>query len=159
MSGKLLLGREPVAQRHAYMQFSHELEREQATVASFKNNTWKQAYDSAWPDEFEDRNYRDAERGNAEMFPIAVLGPAGSGKSYTIQTVMRDAMEHGARVVMACPTRILVATCREKMPDLDVDSIHSTFQIFKPEQQTLDVMTTFDLIVIEEVGPAVDGSL
>ena len=83
------------------------------------------------------------------MFPIAVLGPAGSGK---IHTFMRDAMEHGARVVMACPTRILVATCREKMPDLDVDSIHSTFQIFKPEQQSLDVVTTFDLSVIEEVG-------
>ena len=61
-------------------------------------------------------------------------------------------MEHGVRVVMACPTRILAATYREKMPDLDVDSIHSAFQIFKPEQQTLDVMITFDLIVIEEVG-------
>ena len=141
------------------MQFSRGLERQQAAVAGFIYDMWKHADDSAWPDEFEDRNYRDAERGNVEMFPIAVLGPAGSGKSYTIQIVMRDVMEHDARVVMACPRRILVATCREKMPDLDVDSIHSTFQIFKPERQTLDVMTTFDLIVIEEVGPAVDGSL
>ena len=81
-----------------------------------------------------------------------MLRPAGSGKSYTIQTVMTDAMEHDTRVIMTCPTLILLATYREKMPDLDVESIHSAFQIFKPEQRTLDVMTTYDLIVIEEVG-------
>jgi hypothetical protein len=81
-----------------------------------------------------------------------VLGPAGSGKSFLMQKVMADAMSKNARVILVCPTRILVASYRTKMPDLDVDSIHSAFQVFRPEQQTLDAMTGFDLVVVEEVG-------
>ena len=69
-----------------------------------------------------------------------------------MKVVMADALAHNARVVLACPTRMLVADYRQKMPDLDVDSIHSVFQIFRPESVTLDSMTHFDLIVIEEVG-------
>jgi hypothetical protein len=84
--------------------------------------------------------------------PYAVLGPAGSGKSTAIQVAMKICMEKDARVVLACPTRMLVATYRDKMPDLDVDSVHAVFGIFKPEQDTLDAMAFFDLVVIEEVG-------
>eukprot|EP00969_Alexandrium_andersonii_P303927 13434568-Alexandrium_andersonii.AAC.1 len=61
-------------------------------------------------------------------------------------------MERGARVILVCPTRVLVAAYREKMPGLDVDSIHAAFQIFKPEQQTLDAMANYDLVVVEEIG-------
>ena len=66
---------------------------------------------------------------------------------------MAEAIESGAaRVILVCPTRILVASYREKMPGLDVDSIHSAFQIFRPEQDTLDRMASFDMVVVEEVG-------
>ena len=58
---------------------------------------------------------------------LTILGPAGSGKSYTMQVVMQQAMEFGARVILACPTRVLVASYREEMPGLDVDSIHAAF--------------------------------
>ena len=61
-------------------------------------------------------------------------------------------MYSGARVVLGCPTRLLVARYREKMPDLDVDSVHAIFRLFQLEAQTLDLMSTFDMVVIEEVG-------
>eukprot|EP00971_Amphidinium_carterae_P306004 6081270-Amphidinium_carterae.1 len=82
----------------------------------------------------------------------AILGPAGSGKSTAVQVAVRQAVDQGARVVIACPTRMLVADLRQKFPDLDVDSIHAVFEIWKPEQYTLDGMCTFDLVVIEEVS-------
>eukprot|EP00969_Alexandrium_andersonii_P261555 11563121-Alexandrium_andersonii.AAC.1 len=38
------------------------------------------------------------------------------------------------------------------MPGLDVESIHAAFHIFKPEQQTLDAVANYDLVVVEEIG-------
>ncbi|CAK0818116.1 unnamed protein product, partial [Prorocentrum cordatum] len=45
-----------------------------------------------------------------------------------------------------------VARYREDMPDLDVDSIHRAFNVYLPEQQTLQRMQDFDLVVIEEIS-------
>lgn len=84
--------------------------------------------------------------------PLAVLGPAGSGKSTAVRVALQQALDHGARAVCACPTRMLVATYKAKMPDLDVDSVHSVFRLFAPETETLQSMTFFDLVVIEEVS-------
>jgi len=47
---------------------------------------------------------------------------------------------------------MLVASYREKFPELDVDSIHAVFQLFKPEHETLAAMAAYDLIVIEEIS-------
>jgi hypothetical protein len=156
LEGRLVLGADPVPDRHAHVRFAGALEGEQAVVAETIRQRWKLAYDYTWPDEWQEAQgeagaagaRRDAEDWRA----VCVLGPAGSGKSYTIQTIVAEAMQNSAKVILVCPTRILVAAYREKMPNLDVDSIHSAFQIFKPEQQTLDRMATFDLVVVEEVG-------
>eukprot|EP00971_Amphidinium_carterae_P156474 3101712-Amphidinium_carterae.2 len=136
---------------------------------------------------------------------MAVLGPAGSGKSTAVQVAVHKAIESNANVVIACPTRMLVArttymnallnlliamtmkartflgmdnttrkgnadanergskggilsrenSCsriREKFPHYDVDSIHATFELFKPEHQTLDAMQQLDLVIVEEVS-------
>ena len=84
--------------------------------------------------------------------PLAVLGPAGSGKSTAVQTVVQMAIDQGARVGIACPTRMLVARIKEKFPHYDVDSIHAMFELFKPEHLTLDAMWFYDLVIIEEVS-------
>ena len=41
---------------------------------------------------------------------------------------------------------------REKFPDLEVDTVHGAFLVFKPVQQTLEVMWPYDLVIVEEVG-------
>ena len=87
-----------------------------------------------------------------ETAAMAVLGPAGSGKSTAVQVAIQQALALDARVVVACPTRMLVADWRAKFPGLDVDSIHAVFELFKDEHHTLDAMVNFDLIVIEEVS-------
>ncbi len=103
----------------------------------------------AWPDEYDE----DLQRPSGEdLSPIAVLGPAGSGKSFLIKVVMQQAMADGARVILVCPTRRLVASYREEMPDLDVDSIHRAFRVFDQEVRTLELMASYDLIVVEEIG-------
>ncbi|CAE7435818.1 unnamed protein product, partial [Symbiodinium pilosum] len=83
---------------------------------------------------------------------FAVLGPAGSGKSTTVMVAMEKARAAGARVVLACPTRMLVAAYRQKYPDLDVDSVHAVFQLFRPEHETLLSMATYELVVLDEVS-------
>jgi hypothetical protein len=153
LSGRLVLGDDPVPDRHAHVRFSAVLEQEQAVVAETMRRRWQIAVEHAWPDEWQDaQQVAGAGRAEDDWRAFCVLGPAGSGKSYTVQTVVAEAIEQNARVILVCPTRILVAAYREKMPSLDVDSIHSAFQIFRPEQETLDRMATFDLVVVEEVG-------
>ena len=111
---------------------------------------WRRAVELAWPDEYDPEMERPLDP--QDQRPLAVLGPAGSGKSFLIKVVMQDAIQQGARVILACPTRMLVATYRQALPDLDVDSVHAAFHVFKPEVQTLDAMTHYDLIVVEEVS-------
>ena len=43
-------------------------------------------------------------------------------------------------------------TLRAKNPQLDVDTIHGALLVFKPIQETLELMLPYDLIIIEEVG-------
>ena len=88
--------------------------------------------------------------GSATAF--AVLGPAGSGKTTAIHQVIQEAVAFGARVLLTAPTGRLAATMREKFPELEIDTVHGAFLIFKPVQQTLEVMWPYDLVIVEEVG-------
>ena len=83
---------------------------------------------------------------------FAVLGPAGSGKSTAVHEVIRKAVGKGCRVLLAAPTGRLAATLREKFPDLEVDTVHGAFLVYKPAHETLEVQVPYDLIVVEEVG-------
>ena len=84
--------------------------------------------------------------------PVAVLGPAGSGKTTAVGMAIRDAVERGAHVGIACPTVMLASGYKVKFPQLDVDTAHGMFGLHKPELETLDMMTHFDLVVIDEIG-------
>ena len=83
---------------------------------------------------------------------FAVLGPAGSGKSTAVHKVIREAVRQQRRVLLAAPTGRLAATLREKFPDLEVDTVHGAFLVYRPVQETLEVQQPYDLIVVEEVG-------
>ena len=81
---------------------------------------------------------------------LAVLGPAGSGKSTAVSQAIRMAAEHGARVLVAAPTGRLAATLREKFPGLGVDTVHGAFLVYKPAHETAEVLLPYDLVVVEE---------
>lgn len=81
---------------------------------------------------------------------LAVLGPAGSGKSTCIEHAIWQAYEWGARILIVAPTGRLAATLRSKYPDLDVDTVHGAFLLFRPEAQTVEMMQPYELVVVEE---------
>ena len=83
---------------------------------------------------------------------MAVMGPAGSGKSTAVQAAIEESYNHAASVLVVAPTGRLAATYRNKYPHLDVDTIHGAFALWKPEQETLELMMPYDLIVVEELG-------
>ena len=87
-----------------------------------------------------------------DRYAMAVLGPAGSGKSTTVQAAVRTAIAFGARVLLVAPTGRLAASLREKFPDHDVDTIHGAFQVWKNFEETIELMWPYDLVVVEEVG-------
>lgn len=83
---------------------------------------------------------------------FAVLGPAGSGKTTAVEIAIEQAVALGAHVGIACPTGFLASKYREKFPQLDVDTVHGMFLLHKHEMTTLEVMSEYDLVVIDEVG-------
>ena len=81
-----------------------------------------------------------------------MLGPAGSGKTSCVEAAIEEVVEKGGRVLITAPTGKLAASFRQKYPDLDVDTIHGAFAIWKPLRQTLDIMGQYDLVIVEEIG-------
>ena len=65
---------------------------------------------------------------------------------------MTEAVAMGASAQVVCPTGMQRSTYRDKFPDLDVDTTYGAYLLFKPEQQTLDLMQDKHLIIVEEIG-------
>ena len=95
---------------------------------------------------------RPLQQAPRQMRPLCVLGPAGSGKSTAVQVAIQRANEAGAHVGIACPTGVLASAYREHFPGLDVDTFHGMFLLHLPERQAFDTMSSFDFVVIDEVG-------
>ena len=83
---------------------------------------------------------------------IAVLGPAGSGKTTVIEQAINNAYAKGAAIAVGCPTGLLATSYKDKFPHIDVDTLHGLFSLHRPEQETLEKMMHLDLIVIDEIG-------
>ena len=84
--------------------------------------------------------------------PLAYLGAAGTGKSIAAKAAMKQALQEGGVVGVACPTGLLSATYRCNFMDAQVDTVHSFFGLHLQEEVTLTLLLDFDLIVVEEVG-------
>ena len=123
-----------------------------------KNMQTKAGQENAWQGEGEDHEQQDAwaidvlRMTERPQRAIAVLGPAGSGKTTAVQCAIDECVSLGARVLIVAPTGKLAANFRSKYPDLDVDTIHGAFLLYKPQHETLEVWFPFDLVIVEEVG-------
>ena len=130
-------------------------------LESVKAGLWqRRQQENAWKGEGGQEGAAEEDQEEASPFApaaalrpaFAVLGPAGSGKTTAVHKAIREAAQHGCRVLLAAPTGRLAATMREKFPDLEVDTVHGAFLVYKPVHETLEIMLPYDLIVVEEVG-------
>ena len=53
----------------------------------------------------------------------------------TVHQAIHDVAANEGRVLLAAPTRRLAATMREKFPDLEIDTVHGAFLVYKPVQE------------------------
>ena len=88
---------------------------------------------------------------------FAVLGPAGSGKTSAIEEAVRQVHEKGGRVGIFAPTGKLAASFKQKYPTLDVDTLHGAFALWKPIQQTLELMMPYDLVIVKVMSSSAHG--
>ena len=94
----------------------------------------RHATENAWKGEGPEQEDPFAQVTNLRS-AFAVLGPAGSGKTTAVHQVIRDVAVHEGRILLAAPTGRLAATMREKFPDLEVDTVHGAFLVYKPVQE------------------------
>ncbi len=138
-------------------QEERELDVEQQAVLNAIKDMGMWALERRYPEdltaeELERLMKRPLQQAPRQMRPLCVLGPAGSGKSTAVQVAIRRASQAGAHVGIACPTGVLASSYREQFADLDVDTLHGMFLLHLPPNQAYDTMSSFDFVVIDEVG-------
>ena len=134
-----------------------QLDAEQQVVLNAIRDMVMWALERRYPDELEPQDLerlmkKPLQQAPRQMRPLCLLGPAGSGKSTAVQVAIRRANEAGAHVGIARPTGVLASAYREHFPGLDVDTLHGMFLLHLPPHQAFDAMSSFDLVVIDEVG-------
>lgn len=118
-----------------------------------EENRWKG--EDANGDEGEDANFDPFAHLSTDKSlrqVIAVLGPAGSGKTSAIEEAIEQIDKLDGKILIAAPTGKLAAKFRQKYPHLHVDTVHGAFAIWKHINQTLDLMFEYDLVIVEEIG-------
>ena len=143
LSGRLVLGRDvaPPRQQRQVPHAEVPLDREQ--VAALEQ-IMSRVHDAI--------GAKFAEQPVQAHSALAILGPAGSGKTTSVETSIRQTVAAGGNVLIACPTGMQASRFREKFPDLDVDTVHGAFLLHKPEQQAMHILEDYDLVVVEECG-------
>ena len=89
---------------------------------------------------------------NRDRKPLAVLGPAGSGKTTVVECAIANAVAMGAHVAVACPTGLLSVRYKDRLTNVDVDTIHGMFALHRHPVETLHMMQDIDVLIIDEVG-------
>ena len=145
------------AQQQRGPQQEAELDVEQQVVLNAIKDMVMWALERRYPEdvsaeELERFMQKPLQQAPRQMRPLCVLGPAGSGKSTAVEVAIRRASQAGAHVGIACPTGVLASSYREQFPGLDVDTLHGMFLLHLPPNQAYETMSSFDLIVIDEVG-------
>eukprot|EP00973_Karenia_brevis_P078892 10948966-Karenia_brevis.AAC.1 len=135
--------------------FNGQLEPEQKAIEMEIKKKVELSLALRWPDENDIDAWQSWEMSRSQRSrerPLCLLGPAGSGKTTVVEVCIRRALGAGAHVGVACPTGILASAYRAKFPDLDVDTVHGMFGLHKAESETMEMMMSFDMVVIDEVG-------
>ena len=104
------------------------------------------AWEAYWNRQQEDQRHSGGKR------VIAVLGPAGSGKTTVIEQAINNAYAKGACIAVGCPTGLLSTSYKDKFPHIDVDTLHGLFSLHRLREETLDKMMHLDFVVIDEIG-------
>ena len=79
-------------------------------------------------------------------------GPPGTGKTFVVHEMIREAVAGGARVLFGLPTGQLASEIRAMHPDIDVDTNHGAFLLHRDLQEAASIMTQYDLVIIDEVS-------
>ena len=98
--------------------------------------------------EVEDLEEQAREQGSM----LAGLGPPGTGKTKVVNDCIRRWKRKGARILFALPTGQLAARMRQEHPDIDVDTCHGAFLLYRDRMESLPIMTQYDLIVVDEIS-------
>ncbi|CAE7199337.1 pif1 [Symbiodinium natans] len=81
---------------------------------------------------------------------LVCTGPPGCGKTAVAAVCLQRAERRGARILYALPTGQLAARTRQRHPDIDVDTCHSAFLLHQPLQESLALLTIYDLVIVDE---------
>ncbi|CAK0887260.1 unnamed protein product, partial [Prorocentrum cordatum] len=87
--------------------------------------------------------------------PTIVLGKPGTGKTTVVKECIRRACEKGAQVLFALPTAQLASRMKEALrgiPNVCVDTCHAAFKFGQPESETLHLMSSYDMVVVDEIS-------
>ena len=83
-------------------------------------------------------------------------GPPGTGKTFVVHEMIREAVAGGARVLFGLPTGQLASEIRALHPNIDVDTNHGAFLLHRDLQEAVSIMTQYDLVIIDEVSMLTD---
>ncbi|CAK0799172.1 unnamed protein product [Prorocentrum cordatum] len=104
-------------------------------------------------------NAREADAAGDEAWqenkPIIVLGKPGTGKTTVVKECIRRASSKGANILFALPTAQLASRMREALRGVDnvcVDTCHAAFRFGQPTSETLALMTSYDMVVVDEIS-------
>ena len=101
-------------------------------------------------DDAEREQIEEKARGEGRM--LAGMGPPGTGKTSVINDKIKAWKQKGARILFALPTGQLAARMRQVHPDIDVDTCHGAFLLHCDKNESLPILTQYDLVVIDEVS-------
>lgn len=88
--------------------------------------------------------------------PVVVTGQAGSGKSYTIKSIVNRLKECDANVLVSTPTGFLASVFKATLPqDVDCETVHASFHfpVNDSTPPTINwALSSYDIIIIDEIS-------
>ena len=87
---------------------------------------------------------------------VAAVGPPGTGKTAVLDKCIRRAESCGARILIALPTGVQRSRMKQRHPNVDLDTCHGAFLFHRPLTESLGIMASYDLIVIDEAFQLVE---